>query len=197
MNELFIKIIQTTFYWTVLGLIFKYGSKLATSTKIKNKKYPFISKKINGYSCANLDKFNGMIFICLIFTISITTFFFVLGLLGFKDVDGNSEFVHSMIFLVLFFFSFLFFIYARRCKIYFNKEEIVRYRLIQHKQMIRYDEEKKVVVRKNYGTILFTDTTKLLFNEDYSNYDKFIKLLEEKDFNITYVNFLGKKISKK
>lgn len=172
--DTFIKIIL---FWIFLSLIFKYGEKLLSNS---NKKNIFATKKKKGYVSANLDGLKGMMFISLIMAFIVASIFFTLALSGITDKEGNSLYAHTLLALSLFFIVLSIFIYTCRCKIYYNNEEIIKYRFLRKKQVFNYTDIKRIVVREKWGVTLYSNTSKLSFESDYSNYKNFIRLLEKK-----------------
>ncbi len=183
MDRIFIRALEISCSCFLFVVIFKLGKWLLT---IKRKKNFLVTKKIKGYTSINYDRYKGILFIVLIIALIPSIFFTISGLLGVKDVEGNNVIFIAMVFWVMVFLSLILLIYYFRCKIYFNNDEIIKYRFIGHRQELKFSDIKKIVVKPISGIVLYSENGKLKVDYDSHNADKLVDLLKEKGFEINY-----------
>ncbi len=181
-------------FFMVFLLVAFYSLRFLYNKVSKSKKEGFFkTKKIEGYYTASSDGMTAVMFVVSIIALVMLITFVVCYFQGITDVDGNSLVPHIMMTLFLFIPVFFIFVHEKRRKIYFNKKELIIYPLLKRRVFISYDEINKVIVAKNRGIVLFTDKGRYVFDEFYSNKNKFIKILEEKKFPLIYTKYLYKK----
>ena len=92
----------------------------------------------------------------------------------------------AMAFWVIVFLSLILLIYYFRCKIYFNNDEIIKYRFIGHRQKLKFSDVKKVMVKPLSGIVLYSENGKLKVDYDNPNASKLVSILEKKGFIVNY-----------
>lgn len=189
MENIFNSIIQNIVFWVVFYSVISFGYRVSKSKK----EGLFKTKKFKGYYTASSDELTAIAFVVSFIALAIAIMFIICNCNGVTDVDGNNLIPHVLIFLFLFIWNFCIFLYGKRRRIYFNKKELIVYPLLKRRVFISYDEINKVIVAKNRGIVLFTNKGRYTFDEFYSNKKKFIKILEEKKFQLIYANYFYKK----
>ncbi|MBO5476023.1 MAG: hypothetical protein J5982_05965 [Bacilli bacterium] len=183
MDRIFIRFLEIScscFLWVAT---FKLGKWILT---VKRKNNFLVTKNKKDYVSISNDRYKGVLFVVLIIALIPSLFFTISGLLGVKDVEGNNVIFIAMVFWVIVFLSLILLIYYFRCKIYFNNDEIIKYRFIGHRQKLKFSDVKKVMVKPLSGIVLYSENGKLKVDYDNPNASKLVSILEKKGFIVNY-----------
>lgn len=148
------------------------------------------TKNIKGYTCSNRDGYKliffGLTIVFLIMAV-ISLIVFIYGIMKKYDVSETNNILGiTSVMLCLFLASLLLFIYTSKCNLYFNDEEVIKYRILRKKQVMKYKDIVRTMVTPFSRIILYSRDDKLIFGLDTSQSNKFIDLLKKKGIDISY-----------
>lgn len=177
----------------VMLIAYKVIRGITSNNYNKKKKRNFLkTKKIKGYTCSHRDGYKTIFFWLAIINLSIILFLLCIYILGETGyIESSPEANDNILGIICVFFAaflpnILFFIYTSKCNLYFNDEEVIKYRLVRKKQIMKINEIEKTLVTPSSRIMIYSQNDKLSFGLDTSESDKFIALLQEKGIEINY-----------
>ena len=190
MSEIFLSFIQIGAMCISISFIAKItSSKNFNDLKTKN---AYSSKKIKGYISSDLDGYKKIVFVLSLIFFLLTIYFLTIYFLKINDYiavqesEKNNSLKIAGLMFIIFLFNYYIFIYTSKSKIYFNDQEIIKYRLIGKKQVLKFSDIEKVVATPTSKLILYSKNNRLVFELEKSNSNKFIALLAKKGIDINY-----------
>lgn len=145
-----------------------------------------------GYIEAYSQFFEKIIIEGMIVSFIITADFVFDYMLGVRDTNGNTLFIHIVLgtsLLYIFFLEYLFITYKR---VFFNDKEIIVKKFMRKTKTYYWKDITKVVNRHKDKITVTTINGKFTVDNDFINVEKFVKTLEEKKIKVENKSLLGR-----
>lgn len=147
--------------------------------------YKFKTKEI-GYTTGYYSFGEKVLRRCMIFVTFLIILFTILYCLDIRDVDGNKLNGHIILFSFIGYLCALLYLYYGYKRVYFNNNEIIVKTLFKGEKIYYWDDIIRVINKKNDMIIVYTNSGKFIFDSEFDNSKKFIKILEEKNILIEH-----------
>lgn len=144
--------------------------------RIKPKKRGYI---VGHYAFGEIMMKGSMIFVTFLLIL-----FILLYCLGVEDVNGNKPTGHIILFSSIGYLCAFLYLYYGYKRIYFNDKEIIVKTLLKREKTYYWKDIIYTIFKFNNMIIVYTNKGKFIFDNEFTNFKKFLNKLEEKNILI-------------